>query len=313
MSVIAKLEALPTSDLTVTALTTLDKVIPGEWENITRFDAIAAELSGQNHPAVLAAIRERAVRIEQADPNIGRALQVFTMVDTVDQAAAGAAIGSKALDLASSMFSSLGALKQFAPKPDTTQAVDAGVKLVAEVVAFGLLHGVPTTEPGSLKRFAGALEDYGRYDLMRIAAWVVFDGMLPLGPNFLQTITTTVRGAASSSLTNNPIFDQLAGRLPGNTADDKRGFILETVDQTSAWVSRFITEKQITQQGQLAQLQGVLGVADGGLDYVAAALDASTAYTTHTGTQTVARALARRAIDGLRDEAWQEWVAARSR
>ncbi len=312
MSVVAALEALPESGLTVTALEYLDGVVPGEWSNVRRFDDISAELSGERSPAVLAAIRERALHIEARDPNIARALQVFQLVDSVDQVAAGAAVASKAAGIASSMFGSLGFLEQYTPKPDTTQAIDAGVKLVAEVVAFGLLHGVPTTEPGAVKRFAGALEDYARYDLMRIAAWVVFDGLVPLGPDFLAKITGTLRDAASSSLTANPVFDHLGGQLPGDTAEAKRGFIIEAVDSTSGWIARFIEDKQLTQQGQLAQLQGVLGVADGGLDYVAAALDASTNTTSHTGTQTVARALARRSIDELKEQAWADWVAARS-
>lgn len=309
MSVITALEALPTSGLTITALQTLDKAIPGEWQNVTLFDQLASDATGQTHPAVLAAVRERAAKLELEHAHYGRALQIFQLIDTADQVAAGAAVASKAADLAGSMFGSLSFLKQYTPKPDTTQAVDAGLKLVAEALAFGLVNGMPTTEPGALKRFAGALEDYGRYDLMRIAAWVVFDGLVPLGPDFLSRITGTLKDAAGSSLTDNPVFSQLSGQLPGKTSQDKRSFLIDTVDTTTDWVGRFIADKKLTQQGALKQLSGVFGVADSGLDYLAAAIDASTAYTSHTGTQTVARALARQATEQLRDDVWKEWVA----
>jgi hypothetical protein len=72
-----------------------------------------------------------------------------------------------------------------------------------------------------------------------------------------------------------------------------------------------VKEKGLTQESTLKQVQAALGVADGGLDYVAAAIDASTTYFSHTGTQTVARALARRALHELRDEVWSQWVKSR--
>ena len=58
----------------------------------------------------------------------------------------------------------------------------------------------------------------------------------------------------------------------------------------------------------LGQLDGVLQIAGSGGDYLAAALDASTAYYAHTGTQTVARTLARHAVDAQRRSVRQEDV-----
>ena len=88
-------------------------------------------------------------------------------------------------------------------------------------------------------------------------------------------------------------------------------FAIQAIDTTGQWVSRFVEEKQLTREGALASLQGKLGVAEGGLDYVAAAIDATTDYMTHTGTQTVARTLARHAYDQLREDVWNDWVASR--
>lgn len=307
MSVITAVEALPTGGLTVSALQALDYVVPGAWSNVTRFDDLVAEICGESAPPKLVAqVRHRAAAIELQDAaRYQQAVRIYALVDTVDKAAAGVAVAGKAADL----FGSLGFLKKFTPKAETTQAVDAGLKLVAELLAFGRVNGVPTGDADGLARFTGALADYARYDLMRIAAWVVFDGVIPLGPDFVQRILGTWRGLASDALTSNGVFSKLAGELPGDTVEEKQGFIISTLDTTGEWVNRFVAEKGITQEGVLDRLQDVLSVADGGLDYVAAAVDASTSYFSHTGTQTVARALARRAHGQLRDEVWQKYVA----
>ena len=121
-----------------------------------------------------------------------------------------------------------------------------------------------------LARFTGALADYARYDLVRIGAWVVFDGLVPLGPDFVQKIVGTWKDLASNDVAGNAAFKALAGKLPGDSMDDKRGFAIQALDKTGEWVTRFVEDKQLTQQGALQSLQGALKVADGGLDYVAA-------------------------------------------
>ncbi|MFT4621927.1 MAG: hypothetical protein ACI8PZ_000579 [Myxococcota bacterium] len=304
MSVIAAVDALPASGLTVSALGTLDRVVPGEWSNITSFDDLVRDVVPDAPPALIAAVRVRAAALEAADPRYGRALQAFTLVDQIDVAAAGAVAASKV----TSMFSSLSFLQQFTPKPDTTQALDAGLKLVAELLAFGLLNGMPTEGNAGLARFAGAIEDYARFDLMRLAAWVTFDGLVPLGPDFISKLTTTFTELAGTALSSNAVFDQLGDRIPGDTIEAKKAFIVQTIGTTGDWVNRFVSEKGLSQDGALQSLQGVLSVADGGLDYVAAALDASTNYTAHTGTQTVGRTLAKHAVDALKEETWRHWV-----
>ncbi len=311
MAVIEALEALPTTGLTVKALEALDFVVPGEWANHTRFESILIEVTGLDDPAILALLRERAEAL-QSDPAqyFDEALRVYQLVDTVDQVAAGAAVASKVGSLLGSFGGFGDLLEQVTPKPATTQCVDAGVKLVAELLAFGLMNGFPSADPDGIARFAGALADYGRYDLMRIAAWVVYDGILPLGPDFLPKMITTFTEAASSDLlVNNRVFTTLGARLPGDTANDKRDFIIQTLQRTGDWIDRFVREKGLTQEKVMGQLEGVLALAGGSGDYIAAAIDASTSYTAHTGTQTVARRLARAAYEDLRERAWEEWLA----
>ncbi|MCA9567663.1 MAG: hypothetical protein KC656_07465 [Myxococcales bacterium] len=309
MSVVAALEALPTTGLTIKALEALDFVVPGEWSNTTRFEGVVTEVADLHNPVVLQIVRARALALEASDPRYGQALQVYQLVDTVDQVAAGAAVASKVGGLLGS-FGGIGDLiGKVTPKPETTQCVDAGVKLVAELLAFGLMNGMPTADPDGLARFTGALADYGRYDLMRISAWVVYDGLLPLGPQFLPKMIGTFTEAANSDmLTNNPVFRTLGGKLPGSTSADKRDFIVKTLNSTGDWVGRFVDEKGLTHDKVMGRLQGVLSLAGGSGDYVAAAIDAGTSYTAHTGTQTVARALAKHAVHQMRDEAWETWL-----
>ena len=306
---IEALEALPETGLTISALEALDFVVPGEWQNVRSFDALIAEVTGIDKPGVVAAVRRRAEQLQTTDLRYAQAIQIYTLVDTVDQVAAGAAVASKVGGLLGSLGGSLGFLEKITPKPETTQSIDAGLKLIAELVAFGRLNGMPNTSPEGLARFAGALTDYGRYDLMRIAAWVVFDGLLPLGPDFVAKLTSNFKGLASDKLVGHDAFKSLSAQLPGATASEKQAFIVKTLDSTAEWITGFVEEKGLTQEKIMGQLKGSLSLAQGSMDYVAAAIDASTNHTTHTGTQTVARALARHSYEQVRQEVWDQWVA----
>lgn len=313
MSVIAALEALPASGVTPAVLQTLDRVVPGQWSNVTRFDDVIADVLKETGtpvtPGIVAEVRKRAQALEAAQPRFGQAVAVYALVDTVDTVAAGA-VAAAAVGSLLGAFGG-GFLEKLTPKPDTTQALDAGAKLVAEMIAFGLVNGVPSMSVDGIARFTAALADYARYDLIRVAAWVTFDGPVPLGPDFVQKVVGTWKTMASDQVMGHAAFAKLAGQVPGASAAEKQAFVTSALDRTGEWVGRFVKEKGLTQEATLKQLQGALGVADGSLDVIAAGIDASTTYFTHTGTQTVARALAREALRQLRDEVWQQWVRTR--
>ncbi len=309
MNIADKLQALPTSGITVTALETLDFIVPGEWENITDFDEMIRQTTGETAPGVVAAIRHKALELEQADgQRVRQALAVFELVDTLDQVAAGAALAGKVTDL----FGGLDFLKSFTPKPETTQAIDAGLKLVAELLSFGLLRGVPDASFDGIARFVIALQDYARADLMRVAAWIIIDGMLPLGPDFMRKITNTLGGLADNHLSDNAIFKQIGGALPGESVQEKKAFIVKALDASSEWVGKFIEEKGITPDVVQNRILSAINIADGGGDYLAAALDASTEYFSHTGVQTVARVMVHKAYEAVREDAWKAYVASLS-
>jgi len=304
MSVIQALEGLPGDGLTVTALQALDSLIPGEWSPTHRFDELTAAAVGSDKPAVLAEVRRRAEALQGADPRFERALAAYSAVDRVDQVAAATAAANKVGAL---FGGKLGFLQQFTPKPETTQALDAGAKLVAELLAFGLLNGLPTDRDG-LQRFVVALADYAAYDRVRIGAWVVYDGLLPLGPDFVSILARTFTDLADSALVDHAGFSALSGRIPGDTPAAKKAFVVQTIDATGDWVQSFVTDNGLTREAVMGSLRGTLSLAEGSLDVVAAAIDASTSVYSHTGTQTVARALARRAADDLRDDVWKQYL-----
>lgn len=300
-----RVNGLSESGITVTVLEALDFVVPGEWSNTTSFFQLIGQTTGETAPQVLAQIHEKALALESNDTKYSRALWVFETIDTIDKVAAGAALAGKVTDL----FGGLDFLKKFTPKPETTQALDAGLKLVAELVAFGMLRGWPEMNFDGIARFVIGLQDYARYDLMRIASWVVLDGILPLGPDFIQKIVATTSDLAADHLSDNQIFKGISDKLPGDNVSEKRDFIVKAIDATGEWVGGFVAEKGLTESLIKGKMSGALSIVDGGGDYLAAALDASTDYFTHTGTQTVARVLIQDAYKAIKDDVWAAHVA----
>ncbi|MEO1271583.1 MAG: hypothetical protein AAFX99_26115 [Myxococcota bacterium] len=302
------INALPDSGITVTVLNTLDNVVPGEWTNITSFEAMIVKVTGQDSPGVVAAIRDRALALEQ-DPerHYARALTIFTTLDTLDQVAAGTTVASKVTDFLGG--TSLGFLKDLTPKPETTQSVDAALKLAAELLAFGTLRGMPDATFDSITDFAIALQQYGKSDIMRLGSWILIDGLLPLGPNFMGIIIQNIASLANDHMSGNAIFETISNRLPGSTTAEKQSFILKALEAVNAWVTTFVQQHGLSRDMVSENLLSNLNLAESSMDYAAAALDASTNYFSHTGAQTVARVLIEDAYAELREEVWQEWVA----
>lgn len=301
-----RLSALPTDNITVKVLNALDTIVPGQWENIRSLDAMITRTTGLDGQGVKEDLRQQLAALNSQPYE--RALWLFETIDKLDQVAAGAAVASKVTDL----FGGLDFLKEFTPKAETTQALDAGLKLVVEVLALGLMKGLPKPSVEEMALFVAELSRYGKADVMRLTAWVVIDGLLPLGPDFMRHIIGAFDQASQSKLAGHSIFEAVADYLPGDSTAQKQAFVTKTLGATSDFIGSFVKEKGLSRQLIISKLSGVVDISDDTLDYVAAGLDASTSYFSHTGTQSVARVMVEQAFTQLQAKVWQDYLARRS-
>jgi len=290
------------SRLTPLVLEALDFVVPGEWEDIRSLDALVEDVVGEPDPRVAAKAREI---FEDRERPYQRALRIYQVIDRADQIAAGAVLANKV----GGRFTALSFLEKFTPKPDTVQAIDAGLKLVAEIVAFGLLEGRPELTREGLATLADDLAEYVSADRVRIAAWVVVDGVLPLGPAFIERISAKLSEVGTGGLADSSLFAKLGEFVPGETDADKHGFLVEALAAARAWAEGMVQEKGLTKELVHGKLMSVVAGMDEGSDYLAAAIDSTTAIYRHTGTLTVARACIEDALDEV-DEPEETFASA---
>ncbi len=135
------LHELASARLTPAMLNALDFIVPGEWDDVHSLEEVIESSLEIDDPAEVARIKARAEELYAQHKHYSRALMAFRAADKVDKAAAAAVMASKA----GSAISFLGLLERFTPKPDTTQALDAALKLAAEVLAFAQLRGIPVS------------------------------------------------------------------------------------------------------------------------------------------------------------------------
>lgn len=283
------MDALPAQGLTVQALKTLDFVAPGQWVNINRFDNMIRVATGRGEEDYVARVRERALAL-YADESQGyqRAVQIYQLVDSTDTALGAAALAHKAGEL----FSALSFLRAFTPKADTSQAVDLAMKIIAEVMAFRYIN---SSQPGGVGDFVQALSQYERENLIRVAAILTFDGLVPLGPDFSRKLVNTVHGLSLADLERNSTFQRIRPLLPGDSSASMMNFIGGSIDSLSSYTGNFAGRYGVTSHGVLRSLRTFIDFADDKLDYVAGLLDMSTNYMEHTGIQSVARSVITRA------------------
>jgi hypothetical protein len=281
------LEELPETSLTTRMLGALDWIVPGEWQNIVRLDAMIRDVTGESDESLIQQVGERALAV-YADESNGyqRAVTVFKGVDSASTVAGITALAS----MASERFEILSFLGDVTPKPDTTQAIDAGLKLAAELVGFTLTNGLPGDSVGD---FCSALVNYGKEEKMRLASWLAVDCVLPLGPEFVTKITEALEGPLER-LQESRIFQFVSGHLPGGIGE-QRDIVLRTVNDSRGYLEGMVQNQGVTQESVLAKVREYVAVADDKLDLVAAALDLATNTFEHTGIQTVARRVVTRA------------------
>ncbi len=283
-------DELPTSGLTISMLNALDFAAPGEWENVVGFVNTIKHVTGETDDDLIQEIGERAIYLyNDRSQGYQRAMWLYQTVDRADSALGAAALANKIGE----KVSFLGFLNKLTPKADKAQTIDLTLKLVAELVAFCQINGIPGDSIGD---FVASLGEYSGESLIRMVALVCVDGLIPLGPDFIDKAISGLSQTNPQELEHNSTFSSMKDFIPGSDAGSKLNFIGESFDSVKGWMGNLVASKDLNPQKVLSNLQGFMEIADDKLDYVAAFLDMSTNYYEHTGTQTLARRLIERAM-----------------
>ncbi|MBD2385582.1 hypothetical protein [Cylindrospermum sp. FACHB-282] len=283
-------DELPTSNLTVSMLKALDFVAPGEWQNTVGFVNTIKTVTGEDDEDLIQQIGERAIYLfNDKSQGYQRALWLYQTVDGTDKALGAAALANKVGE----NIPLLGFLNSLTPKPDKAQTIDLTLKLVVELVAFCQINGIPGDSIGD---FVASLGEYSGESLIRMVALICVDGLIPLGPDFINKALSGINQTSPQDLAQNSTFQNIKDSIPGNNDAGKLNFIGESFDSVKGWMSGIVSANNLTPQKVVGNLQSFVQLADDKLDYLAAFLDVSTNYYEHTGTQTLARRLIERAV-----------------
>ncbi|MBD2598077.1 hypothetical protein H6G74_27685 [Nostoc spongiaeforme FACHB-130] len=283
-------DQLPTGGLTVSVLKALDFVAPGEWQNTVGFVNTIKTVTGEEDESLIQQIGERAIYLyNDRSQGYQRAMWLYQTVDGTDKALGAAALANKVGET----IPLLGFLNSVTPKPDKAQTIDLSLKVVAELVAFCQINGIPGDSIGD---FVGSLGEYSGESLIRLAALVCIDGVIPLGPDFIEKALSFISTLNPQDLSQNPTFNTIQDAIPGNGTSGKLDFIGQSLDSVKGWMNGFVAQNNLTQQNVVSHLKSFVEFSDDKLDYLAAFLDLSTNYYEHTGTQTLARRLIERAV-----------------
>ncbi|NEP55506.1 MAG: hypothetical protein F6K31_00400 [Symploca sp. SIO2G7] len=286
-SIVELVDNLPTDNLTVKVLKALDFIVPGQWENLIGFDNSISAITGETDSATIENIRERAIALyDDKSQGYQTAIWLYRTLDSTDKAVAAAALADKIGDT----FSFIPFLDKLTPKADSLQSVDLKIKLVAELIAYSKLNGL-TLNP--IELVSSLKENYQNEALMRMAALIALDGVLPLGADFVSQIR---EGFAEEDITGNPAFGAVSQFLPDS---DAKGFINQSFDAIGDWMSNLAQSAGLNRQSLSQNIGVFIEIADDKLDYLAAFLDSSTNYFEHTGIQTVSRKLITQAHSDL--------------
>lgn len=283
-------DELPTGGLTISLLNALDFVAPGQWQNVTGFVNTIKHVTGESDESVIQQIGERAIYLyNDKSQGYQTAMWLYQTVDGTDKALGAAALANKVGE----SVSFLGFLDKLTPKPDKAQTIDLCLKLVAELVGFCQINGIPGDSIGD---FVAALGEYSGESMIRMAGLVCVDGLIPLGPDFIEKVASGINQMSPRDLEQNSTFSTIKDAIPGNNSGGKLDFIGQSFDSVKGWMSDLVVSRNLSPQSVLGNLSNFMQIADDKLDYLAAFLDVSTNYYEHTGTQTLARRLIERAI-----------------
>ena len=286
-------DLLPESNLTTKALHALDPLVPGRWTNLVGFENTIKAVSGETDGAIVRKIGERAVRLyNDRTQGYQRAVRLYHLADDPASESGAAARAYKV----GGRYQLAPLLAGLRPKSENDRAIDFAVKLAAEQAAYGAIHG-PTG--GGLGGFAGALAKSRDEARVRVAALVCVDGLLALGSDFPRRVRSAVDAAGAHDLVRNATFARVAPQFPGEGPLGAPRFLQKCLGEAAPWLEDFTGAHALTVDKVAGKLSGLLGAAEYPPDEVAAALGATTNVFEHTGIQSVARGLIRRAVNEI--------------
>lgn len=281
---------LPKNNLTTTVLKALDSIVPGKWENITNFEEMIRQVTGETDETMIQKIGDRAVWLfNDKTQGYQSALWLYQTVDKADYSLGAAALANKVAN----KIKLLSFIDRLTPNDEKAQAIDLAIKLVVEVVAFCQINGLPGDSIGD---FVKALKEYEADSLMRMGALVCIDGIIPFGADFILQVESTLNNLSGKELNRNSSFSKVSRLIPGDNPAGQLQFIGKSFGATKDWMSRFVANNQLSQSKVMGNLHNFVDFSENQLDYVAAFLDMSTNYFEHTGTQSIARSLISRAM-----------------
>jgi hypothetical protein len=289
-SIFELVDELPTNNLTVSMLKALDFVAPGEWQNTVGFVNTIKTVTGETDEDLIQQIGERAIYLfNDKSQGYQTALWLYQTVDGTDKALGAAALANKVGE----KIPLFGFLNSVTPSPEKAQTIDLTLKVVVELVAFCQINGIPGDSIGD---FVASLGEYGGESLIRMVALICVDGLLPLGPNFINKALSGISQTSPQELAQNSTFQSIKDSIPGNNDAGKLNFIGESFDSVKGWMSGIVTANNLTPEKVVGNLQNFMEFSQDKFDYLAAFLDVATNYYEHTGTQTLARRLIERAV-----------------
>lgn len=293
-SIVTLVENLPEDNITTKVLNALDFLFPGEWVNVNSFDDAIRSITKESDPAMVQRIREKAIALYDDKKNGYRgAVSLYQTIDKADTALGAAALANKIGE----KIGLLGFLEKITPKADTSQTIDLMLKISVEILAYCKLHGIPKANPSL---FVEALrKNYQGASLIRMATLVCIDGLLPLGPDFLEKVHNFVGSSHEKEIEQNTGYTVLGSALPGDDNKSKINFLSENFEAVRDWMQELVTKTGVTQSSVFGRVGKFIQFADDNLDVVAAFLDQTTNYFAHTGVQTVATKLIQDAYNEL--------------
>src|SRR5262249_43998901 len=183
--------------------------------------------------------------------------------------------------------------QKITPGHEKAHVISLGVKLVTEVGCFCSLNGIPGD---SIKDFVKSLTNYREEAMIRMAALICIDGVLPIGPDFVSKLLSMLQSSGAADLEQNERYQNGKEAIPGDGVTGKLGFIRESAGSVADWMKSFVADRKVTVEKVAGGLAKYVDFAANKLDYLAAFLEMTTNYFEHTGTQSVARAAITRAV-----------------